>query len=167
MNSDLPKVTGINVINVPMDQTPDEIKKFMDEWIKTNQEITSDPGQVVIFSPYDMRYKFENVEGIDHLSLTGYMDRTKWATLSDADDLRSFAFQLQKNHSNLKVSITLALSIKEFEETNEDYNFVEAYFENNVEVTEMIAKMKMEEKEMNEARESLNEDLDAELFGEK
>jgi hypothetical protein len=110
-----------------------------------------------------MVYDLTDKDGKNYLSLTGYMSRTKWATLSDADDLRAFAFQLEKNHANLKVNVTLALRVKNTDETDESYNFVEAYFAHNKEVHEMITQMHLEEMQ----NEELNEDLDSELFGEK
>lgn len=175
MENELPEVNGVNVIHVSQDFEPQEIKEFMDNWIDQNPDITSDPGQIVIFSPYDMKYSLENIDGINHLTLTGYMSRTKWATLADADDLRSFAFQLQKNHANLIVKVDLALSVKAFEEDDESYNFVRAYFEKNQEVHDMIIKMNLEqhaaEKNLNSNEENsedeteLEEDLDSELFG--
>lgn len=153
MNNKFPEVSGVNIIHVPNDMPHKEIKPFMDEWIEEHPEVTSDPGQIVIFSPYQMFYKMEKIDGVDHLELTGFMDREKWATLSDADDLRSFAFQLEKNHSNLKVKVVLALSVKEFVEDNKDYNFVTAYFSKNKEVRDMIAKM--------------HDDDDENLFGDE
>lgn len=141
MKDKFPEVSGVNIIHVPIDMATKDIKPFMDEWIDNHLEVTSDPGQIVIFSPYNMFYKLEKIDGVDHLELTGYMDREKWATLSDADDLRKFAFQLEKNHNNLKVKVVLALSVKEFEEDNKDYSFVNAYFSKNKEVRDMIAKM--------------------------
>lgn len=164
MENELPEVTGINVINVSQDLTPEEIKDFMDSWIDEHPHITSDSGQIVIFSPYEMTYGLSKKDGITYLDLQGFMSRTKWATLSDADDLRSFAFQLEKNHANLKVSVTLSLSVKEDYETDESYNFVDAYFAKNKDVHEMIAQMHLEEMQANE---ELDEDLDSELFGEK
>ncbi len=164
MENELPEVSGINVINVSQDLSPEEIKEFMDNWIDEHPHITSDPGQIVIFSPYEMIYELTEKDGINYLNLTGYMSRTKWATLSDADDLRSFAFQLEKNHANLKVNVILALSVKEFSETDESYNFVDSYFAHNREVHEMITQMHLDEMKQNE---ELNEDLDSELFGEK
>lgn len=163
MENELPKVTGVNVINVSQDLSSEEIKDFMDNWIEEHPHITSDPGQIVIFSPYDMVHEIYDKDDITYLNLIGYMSRTKWATLSDADDLRSFAFQLEKNHLNLKVKVSLALSIKEYEETDEDYNFVDAYFSKNKDVQEMIAQMSME----NLDDDVLNEDLDSELYGDK
>jgi len=172
MENELPEVTGVNVINVSQDLDPDDIKTFMDNWIDEHPHITSDPGQIVIFSPYDMKYNLNKINDINHLELIGYMSRTKWATLSDADDLRSFAFQLQKNHANLKVSVTLSLSVKEYEEDDESYNFVHAYFAKNKEVHEMIVKMNLENEDSEivleeSASEELDEDLDTELFGNK
>lgn len=159
---DRPVVSGVNIIHVPQTLKPKEIKIFMDDWIESNTDITTDPGQIVIFSPYDMTYTLEENDGNFSLKLIGYMAREKWATLSDADDLRNFAFQLEKNHKNLKVEIDLALSVKRFDEDDENYNFVSAYFASNQDVKEMIAKMHLEkESTPNE------EDIDEALFGDK
>jgi hypothetical protein len=166
MDSDLPKVSGVNIIHVSQDLEADEIQQFMSNWVDEHPDVTTDPGQIVIFSPYQMFYTLENIDGIDYLDLTGYMDRTKWATLSDADDLRGFAFQLEKNHADLKVSVKLALSVKEFDEIDEKYNFVTEYFAKNQDVHEMIVQMNMEN-EAEEAENQLDEDLDSELFGVK
>jgi predicted restriction endonuclease len=176
MDTELPEVTGVNVIHVSQDMETDEIKSFMDSWIDEHPEITSDPGQIVIFSPYEMNYDLSEKDGINHLSLQGFMSRTKWATLSDADDLRAFAFQLERNHKNLKVHVVLSLSVKEYEETDESYNFVSAYFAKNQEVRDMIVQMSMDEEyaeyeedsdEETDDSEELDEDLDSELFGSK
>jgi hypothetical protein len=148
MKKTFPEVSGFNIINVPSDMPSKQIKTFMDDWIDQHPDVTSDPGQIVIFSPYQMFYKLDKVNGVDQLELTGFMDRDKWATLSDANDLRNFALQLEKNHKNLKVKVTLALSIKEYEEDN-DFNFVNAYFAKNKEVREMISKMNTEEEDEN------------------
>lgn len=159
---DRPVVSGVNIIHVPQTLKPKEIKTFMDDWIESNTDITTDPGQIVIFSPYDMSYTLDEEDNYFYLKLVGYMAREKWATLSDADDLRNFAFQLEKNHKNLKVEIDLALSVKKFEEDDENYNFVSAYFASNQDVKEMISKMHMEkESTPNE------EDIDEALFGDR
>jgi hypothetical protein len=165
MDSDLPRVTGVNIIHVSQDLEANEVENFMSNWVDEHPDVTSDPGQIVIFSPYEMFYTLENIEGIDYLDLTGYMDRTKWATLSDADDLRGFALQLEKNHANLKVRVKLALSVKEFDEDNDNYNFVTEYFAKNQDVHDMIVQMNMEDEEKNDNQ--LDEDLDSELFGVK
>lgn len=157
-----PEVSGVNIIHVPQNLKPKEIKTFMDDWIESNVDITTDPGQIVIFSPYDMKYELNEANGNFKLKLIGYMSREKWATLSDADDLRNFAFQLEKNHKNLKVEVDLALSVKKYEEDDETYNFVHAYFASNQDVKEMITKMKTE-KEINNSEE----EIDEALFGEK
>jgi hypothetical protein len=168
MESDLPEVSGVNIIYVSPELEPEMIKEQMDKWIDENVHITSDPGQIVIFSPYKMEYSLTKIENVDHLDLLGYMDRTKWATLSDADDLRSFAFQLENNHANLKVKVRLGLSVKEYEDVDEDFNFVRAYFDKNQEVHDMIVKMNLDESlKSNEKESDAFEDLDSELFGEK
>ena len=174
MDNEKPEVTGVNILHVPINLSTAQIKEYMDNWIDEHPEVTTDPGQVVIFSPYDMHYTLKKVDGVDHLQLMGYMDRTKWATLSDANELREFAFKLEKEHANLKVEVILALSVKEYEETDEDYDFVHAYMSVNEEVREMIIKMNMEENENNEESseqniitDELNEDLDSAIFGNK
>lgn len=158
---DRPVVSGVNIIHVPQSLKPKEIKNFMDDWIEANTDITSDPGQIVIFSPYDMTYDLDEYDGNYTLKLVGFMAREKWATLSDADDLRNFAFQLEKNHKNLKVEVDLALSIKKYDEDDENYNFVSAYFASNQDVKEMIAKMHMDKNQPSE------EEIDEALFGDK
>jgi hypothetical protein len=94
---------------------------------------------------YDMEYILDrDKENNQCLQLTGFMQREKWATLQDADDLRKFAFHLEKNHKNLKVKVALALSIKEAEETDEDYNFTQAFFTKNEEMRDMLIQMHQE-----------------------
>ena len=141
MDEELPTVTGVHIIHVSQDLPAEDIQGFMEEWISENSNISTDPGEVVIFSPYQMDYTLSDTEDGQTLLLVGYMAREKWATLSDADDLRKFAFQLEESHKNLKVGVELALSVKEPDETNQNYNFVASYFEKNEEVRDMLMKM--------------------------
>lgn len=142
MDEELPKVTGVHIIHVSQDLPAEEIQGFMEDWIAENSDISTDPGEVVIFSPYQMDYTLTDTEDDGQiLFLVGYMAREKWATLSDADDLRKFAFQLEESHKNLKVGVELALSVKEPEEADKNYNFVTSYFEKNEEVRDMLMKM--------------------------
>ena len=143
-DQELPEVNGVHIIKVNNDGSED-IKSFMEDWLEENADISTDPCEIVIFSPYDMDYVLDrDEENNQSLQLTGFMQREKWATLQDADDLRKFAFHLEKNHKNLKVKVTLALSIKEAEETDEDYNFTQAFFTKNEEMRDMLIQMHQE-----------------------
>ena len=143
-DQELPEVNGVHIIKVNNDGSED-IKSFMEDWLEENADISTDPCEIVIFSPYDMDYVLDrDEENNQYLQLTGFMQREKWATLQDADDLRKFAFHLEKNHKNLKVKVTLALSIKEAEETDEDYNFTQAFFTKNEEMRDMLIQMHQE-----------------------
>jgi hypothetical protein len=140
-DQELPEVNGVHIIKVNNDGSED-IKSFMEDWLEENADISTDPCEIVIFSPYDMEYILDrDKENNQCLQLTGFMQREKWATLQDADDLRKFAFHLEKNHKNLKVKVALALSIKEAEETDEDYNFTQAFFTKNEEMRDMLIQM--------------------------
>ena len=140
-DQELPEVNGVHIIKVNNDGSED-IKSFMEDWLEENADISTDPCEIVIFSPYDMDYVLDrDEENNQSLQLTGFMQREKWATLQDADDLRKFAFHLEKNHKNLKVKVTLALSIKEAEETDEDYNFTQAFFNKNEEMRDILIQM--------------------------
>ena len=143
IDQDLPEVNGVHIIKVNNDGSED-IKSFMEDWLEENADISTDPCEIVIFSPYDMEYNLGRSENGQYLHLTGYMQREKWATLQDADDLRKFAFHLEKNHKNLQVKVTLALSIKEAEETDEEYNFTQAFFAKNEEMRDMLIQMHQE-----------------------
>lgn len=153
---ELPRVNGVHIVKVNNDGT-DDVKEFMEEWLENNAEISTDPSEIVIFSPYDMEYDLVNhgKDGLQILYLTGWMHREKWATLQDADDLRKFAFHLEKNHKNLKVNVDLALSVKETDETDETYNFTQAFFSKNEEMRDMLIQMHKE----------AEEDDDEKLFG--
>ena len=83
---ELPIVNGVHIIKVNND-SDDDVQAIMDEWISEHADISTDPSEVVIFSPYDMVYDLQNIEDGQILHLTGYMAREKWATLADADDL--------------------------------------------------------------------------------
>ena len=156
---ELPIVNCVHIIKVNND-SDDDVQAIMDEWISEHADISTDPSEVVIFSPYDMVYDLQNIEDGQILHLTGYMAREKWATLADTDDLRSFAFHLEKNHKNLKVKVTLALSIKEDYESDENYSFTQAYFDHNKDVKDMITQMHLDKKNKN-----VDEDDDEKFFG--
>jgi len=153
-DQDLPTVNGVHIVKVSSEVT-DDVQAFMEEWLENNANISTDPAEIVIFSPYDMEYDLVNIKDEQILYLTGYMQREKWATLQDADDLRKFAFHLEKNHKNLKVNVDLALSVKQCDETDETYNFTQAFFSKNEEMRDMLIQMH---------KESEEED-DEELFG--
>lgn len=139
-DQELPGVNGVHIVKVNNDVVED-VREFMDEWLDSHPDISTDPAEIVIFSPYDMEYDLVNLPKEQILYLTGWMQRDKWATLQDADDLRKFAFHLEKNHKNLKVNIDLSLSIKGTDETDEDYNFTQAFFQKNSEMREMLLQM--------------------------
>ena len=151
---DLPIVNGVHIINVNNDGNLD-VREFMEEWLDENPDISTDPSEIVIFSPYDMDYELINEGDSQLLLLHGWMQREKWATLQDADDLRNFAFHLEKNHKNLKVKVFLSLSIKEYNETDEEYNFTQAFFAKNEEMRDMLIQLHKESEE----------DVDKKLFG--
>jgi hypothetical protein len=156
---DLPVVNGVHIIKVN-NETDEDVQSIMDEWIEEHAHISTDPSEVVIFSPYDMVYELTNLEDSQVLHLTGFMAREKWATLADADDLRSFAFHLEKNHKNLKVKVTLALSVKEEYESDETFSFTQSYFEHNKDVKDMITQMHLDKK-----NKATDEDDDEKFFG--
>ena len=49
---ELPIVNGVHIIKVNND-SDDDVQAIMDEWISEHADISTDPSEVVIFSPYD------------------------------------------------------------------------------------------------------------------
>jgi len=62
MDEELPKVTGVHIIHVSQDLPAEDIQGFMEDWIAENSDISTDPGEVVIFSPYQMDYTLTDTE---------------------------------------------------------------------------------------------------------
>ena len=54
-DQELPEVNGVHIIKVNNDGSED-IKSFMEDWLEGNADISTDPCEIVIFSPYDMDY---------------------------------------------------------------------------------------------------------------
>lgn len=131
------RATSVHIVSIS-NETPDKVPSLIRKWMSDNQDIVSDPGAILIFSPYVITYscisEFKDGTEKTILKLNAWMERDKWATLKDADELRAYAFQLQDKYEGLEVEFTLSLSIKGIEDTDRDFNFMSAFMIKNATV---------------------------------